>query len=189
LGARLTRKVDVRVIAATNRNLEMDVHDKTFRRDLYYRLAAFPIHIPCLRERLMDILVLAGRILADTAKGFGKEIAGFAPEALRLLAGYDWPGNVREMMNEIQRMVALAEAPLMGPELLSPRLRTRTVVGSPAGDQPLTLKDRVESLEAEILAEALARHGGNVSRVALEMGLSRVGLRAKMARYGLERQP
>ncbi|OAN49644.1 sigma-54-dependent transcriptional regulator [Magnetospirillum moscoviense] len=187
LGARLTRKVDVRVIAATNRNLEMDVADKTFRRDLYYRLAAFPIHIPSLRERPMDVPVLAGRILADTAKAFGKAISGFSPEAEGRLAGYDWPGNVREMMNEIQRMVALSEDATMGTELLSPRLQAHARPAAIDGHEPLTLKDRVEALEAQILAEALARHAGNISRVADELGLSRVGLRAKMARYGLER--
>ncbi|MBI3446724.1 MAG: sigma-54-dependent Fis family transcriptional regulator [Magnetospirillum sp.] len=191
LGARLTRKVDVRVIAATNRNLEEEVRHGHFRRDLFYRLAAFPIHLPPLRERPMDVPLLADRLLGETRKGFGRPNLRFADEAMAQLGGYDWPGNVRELQNEIQRMVALADGPRLGTDLLSPRLRARIC---PAGraladsGEPLSLKDQVEALEAGLLAEALGRHRWNISRVAEELGLSRVGLRAKLRRYGLERQ-
>ncbi|MGE4278851.1 MAG: sigma-54-dependent transcriptional regulator [Magnetospirillum sp.] len=185
LGARLTRKVDVRVIAATNRNLEQEVHDKHFRRDLYYRLAAFPIHIPPLRERPSDIAVLANRLLADTARSFGKAVKGFAPVAMARLQSYDWPGNVRELMNEMQRMVALADGPVIGPELMSPRLRQRAA--QPHAVDGGTLRDQVDALEARILSECLHRHRWNISHVAEELGLSRVGLRAKLNRHGLER--
>ncbi|MGE5546160.1 MAG: sigma-54-dependent transcriptional regulator [Solirubrobacterales bacterium] len=188
LGARMTRKVDVRVIAATNRNLEEEVRDKHFRRDLFYRLAAFPIHIPPLRERPMDVPVLAERLLAETGRGFGKPIAGFTAEAAALLRDYDWPGNVRELQNEIQRMVALAEADRLGPDLASPHIRSRScATPAPADADGRTLKEQVEALEARILADCLSSHGWNISRVADELGLSRVGLRAKMQRYGLER--
>ncbi|HSV29631.1 MAG TPA: sigma-54 dependent transcriptional regulator, partial [Candidatus Omnitrophota bacterium] len=139
LGARLTRKVDVRVIAATNRNLEEDVRDKHFRRDLFYRLAAFPIHIPPLRERPDDIPVLAERLLADVRKGFGKAVKGFGDDARVVLKSYDWPGNVRELQNEIQRMVALAESDVIGADDVSPRVRSRACPGGRAladGDQP-----------------------------------------------------
>ncbi len=190
LGARLTRRVDVRVIAATNRNLEDEVRDKHFRRDLFYRLAAFPIHLPPLRERPVDIPLLAERLLADTARSFGRPHLAFSPEAMTMLAGYDWPGNVRELQNEIQRMVALADSPHLGPDLISPRIRARACPARRAladDGQPRSLKDQVETLEAAILAESLARHRGNISRVADETGLSRVGLRAKLRRYGIER--
>lgn len=190
LGARLTRKVDVRVIAATNRTLEDEVREKHFRRDLYYRLAAFPLHIPPLRERPMDVHLLAERLLADTRKGFGKPIKGFSDEALAVLKSYDWPGNVRELQNEIQRMVALADTDTLGMELISPRIRARACPGGRAmadSSQRRTLKDQVEALEAQVLGEALSRHRWNISRVAEELGLSRVGLRAKLHRYGLER--
>ncbi|MBC7905341.1 MAG: sigma-54-dependent Fis family transcriptional regulator [Rhodospirillaceae bacterium] len=190
LGARLTRKVDVRVIAATNRNLEDEVREKHFRRDLFYRLAAFPLHIPSLRDRPMDIPVLAERLLAETRKGFGKAIKGFSDDASAVLRAYDWPGNVREMQNEIQRMVALADGDTLGLDLLSPRLRARACPGGRAladAGGMRTLKDHVEALEAKLLGEALSRHRWNISRVADEMGLSRVGLRAKLQRYGLER--
>jgi two-component system response regulator HupR/HoxA len=190
LGARLTRKVDVRVIAATNRNLDDDVRDKTFRRDLFYRLAAFPIHVPPLRERPMDIPILATRLLADIGKGFGKTISGFDDQAGAILARYDWPGNVRELMNELQRMVALAEHPVLDFDLISPKIKSRACRAGQslaAQGKAMTLKEQVEILEAGILADALARHRGNISHVADELGLSRVGLRAKIARYGLER--
>jgi two-component system response regulator HupR/HoxA len=190
LGARLTRKVDVRVIAATNRNLEEEVREKHFRRDLFYRLAAFPVHLTSLRERPMDIPVLAERLLAETARTFNKPIKGFSTDAVAVLRSYDWPGNVRELQNEIQRMVALADGPILGPELIGKRIRARAC---PAGramaedGQRRTLKEQVEVLEAAILSDALARHRWNISRVADELGLSRVGLRAKLHRYGLER--
>ncbi|MCA1908213.1 MAG: sigma-54 dependent transcriptional regulator, partial [Magnetospirillum sp.] len=185
LGARLTRKVDVRVIAATNRNLEQEVHDKLFRRDLYYRLAAFPIHIPPLRERPGDIVVLANRLLADTARSFGKNVEGFSAAALALLQSYDWPGNVRELMNEMQRMVALADGPVIGPDLTSPRLRDRPRTNPAATGG--SLRDQVDALELRILSDSLERHRWNISHVAEELGLSRVGLRAKLNRHGLER--
>lgn len=190
LGARLTRKVDVRVIAATNRNLEEEVREKHFRRDLFYRLAAFPIHIPPLRDRPMDVAVLAAQLLDDTRKSFNKPIKGFSDEAHFILKSYDWPGNVRELMNEIQRMVALADGQWLEADLISPRIRARACPGGRAladGQAGRSLKDQVEALESKLLGEALARHRWNISRVADEMGLSRVGLRAKLQRYGLER--
>ena len=191
LGGRLTRKVNVRVISATNRNLEEEVRERRFRRDLYYRLAAFPLHLPPLRERPMDIPVLASRLLAEIRGNFGKPGPGFSDEVLATLRAYDWPGNVRELQNEIQRMVALADADGLGVDLISPRILGRACPGGRVladGERRLTLKDQVEELEATLLAETMARHRWNVSRAAGELGLSRVGLRAKLQRYGLERR-
>jgi two-component system response regulator HupR/HoxA len=191
LGARLTRKVDVRVIAATNRNLEDDVRDKHFRRDLFYRLAAFPIHLPPLRDRPVDVPVLAERLLSDTRKSFRRPNLSFAAESLEVLRGYDWPGNVRELQNEIQRMVALADSARLGPDLISPRIHARAcATGHPVPEEGhgLSLKEQVEAMEARILSDSLSRHRWNISRVAEELGLSRVGLRAKLNRYGLERE-
>ncbi|PKU23118.1 sigma-54-dependent transcriptional regulator [Telmatospirillum siberiense] len=203
LGARLTRKVDVRVISATNRNLEAEVQADRFRRDLYYRLAAFRLHLPALRDRPMDVPLLAELLLDETTKAFGKVISGFSDEVQNRLKTYDWPGNVRELQNEIQRMVALAEHPVISAHLLSPALqRSQTNwEDKPSSDGPVeitagerlnggagnTLRERVETLEEEIIRDALNRHRWNISRVADELGLSRVGLRAKLQRYGLER--
>lgn len=202
LGARLTRKVDVRVISATNRNLEAEVQADHFRRDLYYRLAAFRLHLPPLRDRPMDVPLLAELLLDETTKAFGKTISGFSDEVQARLATYDWPGNVRELQNEIQRMVALAEHPVISAHLLSPALQSSLTdwggkisaeaAAASAGDRlngvaGNTLRERVETLEEEIIRDSLNRHRWNISRVADELGLSRVGLRAKLQRYGLER--
>lgn len=185
LGARLTRKVDVRVLAATNRNLEQEVAAGRFRRDLYYRLAAFPMHLPPLRERPMDIPLLARMLLTEVTTTFGKPVQDFTPEALACLRDHDWPGNVRELQNEIQRMVALCDGQYLTADLLSPHLRGHRLPKEAEGGG--SLKDRVEMFEEKIIREALARHRWNISRVADELGLSRVGLRGKLQRYGLVR--
>jgi len=186
LGAQRPRKVDVRVISATNRDLEADVRAGRFRRDLYYRLAVFPIHLPELKDRPMDIPAIASRILVEVNQSFGRRVSGFAGETLRLMMRYDWPGNVRELQNEIQRMVTLTDgdgelpAHALGPNVLNgvDGAQGTAEVGG-------TLKDRVEALESSVIAECLARLGGNISHVAAELGLSRVGLRNKIERYGL----
>ncbi|NLH83315.1 MAG: sigma-54-dependent Fis family transcriptional regulator, partial [Phyllobacteriaceae bacterium] len=190
LGAQRPRKVDVRVVAATNRNLMGEVDAGRFRRDLYYRLAAFPIHLPSLAERPMDVPAIAARILGDVNRAFHRDVAGFATETLTAMGRYDWPGNVRELANEIQRMVALSDHDgALPPDLLSSRILAAAKGGNgaiPTGERP-QLKERVETLEREVIAEALERLSGNISRVAAELGLSRVGLRAKIQRYDLRR--
>ena len=130
LGAQRARKVDVRVLSATNRDLMQEVDAGRFRRDLYYRLAAFPIHMPPLVERADDIPAIAARVLAQVNQAFGRRVAGFAPATLAAMRAHGWPGNVRELQNEIQRMVVLAETdgPL-APELLSFRDAARARPG------------------------------------------------------------
>ncbi len=189
LGTRLTRKVDVRVIAATNRTLEDEVKAGRFRQDLYYRLAAFPVRMPPLRDRPMDIPLLAHLMLNEAMKAFGKPIEGFTDGALSRLRAHDWPGNVRELQNEVQRMVALADGRRLGEELLSPALRRSGARADKVAEMMVggTLKERVEMLEEQIIRDALDQHGWNISRVAEGLGLSRVGLRAKLQRYGLEK--
>jgi two-component system response regulator HupR/HoxA len=189
LGAQRVRKVDVRVVAATNRDLEAEVRAGRFRRDLYYRLAAFPLHMPALRERPMDIPLIAGRVLADVNKAYGRAVDGIARDALDDMQRYDWPGNVRELQNEIQRMVVMTGDARLQSEDLSPRVRRS---GAPIELRSLnngggTLKHKVEALERRMISEALDRHGGNISRVAGELGLSRVGLRNKLGRYDIRR--
>ncbi len=107
LGAQRSRRVNVRVIAATNRNIEAEVAAGRFRRDLYYRIAAFPIHLPPLAERPGDIPIIAARILLEVNRAFNRRVPGFDPETLRLMQRYSWPGNIRELYNEIQRMCVL----------------------------------------------------------------------------------
>ncbi|QDL99492.1 sigma-54-dependent Fis family transcriptional regulator [Rhodopseudomonas palustris] len=189
LGAQRVRKVDVRIVAATNRDLEAEVRAGRFRRDLFYRLAAFPLHMPSLRERPMDVPLIAAKVLADVAKSYGRAVNGFTPGVLARMRHYDWPGNVRELQNEIQRMVVLTQDGWLQEADLSARIRQ--------GNEPIrlqsshhgsaTLKTNIEALERHMIIEALDRHGGNISRVAGELGLSRVGLRNKLGRYDLRK--
>lgn len=201
LGGQETERVDVRVIAATNRNLEEDVKAGRFREDLFYRLTTVTMALPALRERTMDIPVLANAFLKQCEADFGKPLAGFSQATMAALEAYDWPGNVRELHNEIKHMVVMAKAgTTIGPEALSPRLASRLapqaaletpephsagVAHSLLSADEGSLKERIEALEARILCETLNRHRWNKSRAARELGLSRVGLRAKLDRYGI----
>jgi two-component system response regulator HupR/HoxA len=192
LGSNTRRSVDVRVLAATHRNLKDEVRAGRFRQDLYFRLATFSIAIPPLRERRDDIPVLAQALLDDAMRSLGKTVRGFTQEALACLQAYDWPGNVRELQNEVKRMLVLASADVLGAELISPHILRGTtedateVLDLLAGSQG-SLKERMESLEARIVKETLIRHRWNKTRAAQELGLSRVGLRSKLERYGLEK--
>jgi two-component system, NtrC family, response regulator HupR/HoxA len=200
LGANRRRQVDVRVVAATNRDLEREIREGRFRADLYYRLAGIRVHLPTLRERPMDIPAIALGILDEACRTFAKRVHGFTDEALECLAAYRWPGNVRELQNEVQRLVVLADGPMIGADLLDGRiLRAVPVPASDPGGLEAEdgceapgalppsglLKDRVEALEARVLRETLIRHRWNKTQAADELGLSRVGLRSKMERYGL----
>ena len=187
LGAQRVRKVDVRVIAATNRDLEAEVRAGRFRRDLFYRLAAFPIHMPALRQRPDDIPLIAAKILADVNVIFHRAVASITSDALAAMQSYDWPGNVRELQNEIQRMVVLTDRDDLGIANLSPRIRARSAASGTDGPDGGTLKAQVEELERSILSGALTRCNGNISRISEELGLSRVGLRNKIERYGLRK--
>jgi two-component system, NtrC family, response regulator HupR/HoxA len=189
LGAQRVRKVDVRVVSATNRDLEAEVEAGRFRRDLYYRLAAFPVHMPALRERPMDIRLIAEGVLEAVKTSFNRPNLRFSPVVLENFVRYHWPGNVRELQNEIQRMAVLAD----GDEL-----RTVPLLGKPnargSAPQPngklngtTTLKDKVEDLEKSVIINYLEKFDGNISRVASELGLSRVGLRNKLSRYDLRK--
>jgi two-component system response regulator HupR/HoxA len=192
LGSNRPVHVDVRVIAATNRDLEEDVRTGRFREDLYYRLATISLHVPPLRDRPMDLPLLARRLLENSARSLDKAVDGFSDEALAGLAAYTWPGNVRELQNEILRMVALAGTAKLGADLLSPRIvggQDKVVPSAPESTLDGLnggLRERMEQLEQQVLQQAMRRHRGNKSRAARELGLSRVGLRAKLVRYGLE---
>ncbi len=192
VGSNRRRKVNVRVVAATNRDLEEEVRAGRFRQDLYYRIATFTITMPPLRERPEDIPLLAEHILVEAMAHLGKQVRGFTPEALECLQNYHWPGNVRELQNEVKRMLVLAAEDWLGAELISPHV-LRAAPSEVEADLAVletatgTLKERIEALEARILKETLIRHRWNKTRAAQELGLSRVGLRSKLERYGLEK--
>ena len=193
VGDNRPRKIDVRVISATNRSLESAVAEEGFREDLYYRLSTFPIHLPALRERSEDIGPIAVRMLGDVAKKYEKRIDGLSADALALLERHDWPGNVRELQNEIERACALTpnDQPIL-PEQLSPKLtgkrgtvtapsRTQTDEASALG----SLRDARAAFEADFIRRTLQAQDGNITHAARAMGLSRVALQKKMKDYGL----
>lgn len=182
LGSNRAQSVDVRVIAATNRDLTEEVRAGRFREDLYYRLATIPMWVPPLRERPMDIPLLAQAILTQAAKELGCKATGFTPELLDHLVARPWPGNVRELQNEIRRMLVMSDGPLLGMETLAYGLSGPTPKG-----QSDDLRSRVKAVEAEALRQAMARHRGNLSRAAAELGLTRLGLRNKLDRLGVTR--
>ena len=193
VGANETRHVDVRIIAATHRDIEEDVRRGVFREDLYYRLAVAPIAIPPLRERPDDIEALALALLDRAMARFGKPVRGFTPEAMACLQAYSWPGNIRELDNEVVRMLIMADGDELSAALIAPHILQRLPDEGPADPtadalmgESGTLKERVERMEARILRETLIRRRWNKSRAAEELGLSRVGLRAKLERYGLD---
>lgn len=150
------------------------------------------LELPALTQRREDIPILANAFLDRAVEAFDKPVEGFSPEAIECIQAYAWPGNVRELQNEIRRMLVLSEEPVLGADLLNPRVLRACVDGETApliaqmADLQGTLKERVEQLERQILRETLIRHRWNKSRAARELGLSRVGLRAKIERYALE---
>jgi two-component system, NtrC family, response regulator HupR/HoxA len=193
LGSDTTQNCSVRIIAASNCPLHALVSSGKFRQDLYFRLKGFELEVPPLRDRPDDIPVLAEFFAAKHSNAISRKILGISASALEKFAGFDFPGNVRELENEIRRMVALAEdgeyltTANMSPVILAapPRRLQRAPNGYVA--QGATLKDKVENLEKHVLQEVLVRHRWNQSRAANELGLSRVGLANKIKRYGLER--
>lgn len=192
LGEHQRRKVNVRVVASTNRDLEEEVRAGRFRQDLYFRLAEVTLELPALERRAMDIPVLAEDFLQKSAAEFEKPVKGFTEEALDCMRRYCWPGNVRELQNEIRRMLVLAEGEWLSADLLSPRVLRAAPVEEVAETEVLacldgTLKERIETLEKRILRETLIRHRWNKSQASRELGLSRVGLRSKLERYGLNK--
>jgi Nif-specific regulatory protein len=187
------RKVDVRVISATNRNLTVEVAERRFREDLYYRLVAFPIRLPPLRTRREDIPLLAQRFVAAAAERHRKRIPGIEPAAIDRLVRFDWPGNVRELRNEIERAVALArDGEAIAPSHLSEKLLATAEVpaeaaalGAPAATGGAALLRARAAFEARYIGEVLRQQKGNVSHAAKALGLSRVMLQRKMKVYGL----
>ncbi len=187
VGAQRNERTDVRVIVATNRDLEAMVREGRFRQDLFYRLAVVRVHLPPLRERLEDIPLLVRHFLQVWQGRAGIKANNITPDALARLCAYAWPGNVRELENEIGRAAAFASATISSADLSSHIAgggADRTAL-EPAGND-LRLKPQVERLEKTLLREALARCDGNQTRAAEGLGLSRFGLQKKLKRYGME---
>jgi len=186
VGATAEKQVDVRIICATNRDLSAEVEKGTFRQDLYYRLMVFPIKLPPLRDRREDIPTLAAHFLKRYAGEYRLEIPGFTQDALDALSSYNWPGNIRELENEVQRLVIQAE-PAHWIEItdLSPRLRKVEGTVTRIAPKQGTLKEMMEQVERWLITEALRDHGNNKTKTAVTLGITREGLHKKLAKFGV----
>ncbi len=179
VGENRSRPVDVRVVAATNRNLAGEVASGRFRQDLYYRLRVIELRVPPLRERTDDILPLARVFLAETARRMGRKLTGFAPRAADQLLRHDWPGNVREVQNAVEHAVALAAGSRVDAEDLPEELRAALPRPRPVGrTRPL------EDVEREYILAAVDAAGGNRTRAAAELGIGLATLKRKLKQYG-----
>ena len=191
LGSDKTEISSVRIIAASNRPMKALVASGRFRQDLYFRLKGFELEVPPLRDRPDDITALAEFFAAKHSDAIGRNILGISANVIAKLVAFDFPGNVRELENEIRRMVALAQdGEYLTTQTMSPAILTappRPAAKRPSGfiAEGATLKEKVESLEKQLVGEVLLRHRWNQSRAAEELGLSRVGLANKIKRYGL----
>jgi Nif-specific regulatory protein len=183
VGGNQTIKVDVRVIAATNRDLEKLMEEGKFRQDLYYRLNVFPIHIPPLRERRTDIPDLANFFVEKYSKANGKFVRRLSTPAIDMLMSYHWPGNVRELENVIERAVLLTTDDVIHGHHLPPTLQTAEASNTPMSG---TLEATLAQVEKEMLVEALKKNRGNKAAAARELGITEriMGLRVK--HYGID---
>lgn len=182
VGENRTRQIDVRVLAATHHDLERDVRAGTFREDLYYRLNVLAIEVPPLRERCEDIPVLARAFLDRFNASKGKVVAGFSDAALDALQSYRFPGNIRELENEVERAHALTLAGAeIAPECLSPRV----VGANRSSGSSQCLRDRLDEFEASVIRRTLAEHAGNRTHTAAALGVSRGTLIQKLSRFGI----
>ena len=181
VGGEETIEVDVRLIAATNRDLKEAIAKGVFREDLYYRLNVVNIHVPPLRERKEDIPLLVAAFLKEFSQENGKLIDGIDPKARLALYNYSWPGNVRQLRNSIESAVVLSKTATITLEDLPPNIR-----GETGGDSlRLPLGTRLAEVEKEVIRSTLAREGGNKSRTAEILGIGRKTLHRKIEEYGL----
>jgi nitrogen regulation protein NR(I) len=200
VGGIKTLRVDVRLIAATNRDLKALIAEGKFREDLYYRLAVVPIVLPPLRDRREDIPLLVRHFVEKYDQRLGKKVAGIEDEALQLLLGYSWPGNIRELENLMERSVLFADGPLIQASALPDSLRERGPqaavpiaavgpLGAIAAPSGASMKEIVRQaqaeLEKELITRALEETGGNVTRAAKRLQISRKSLQVKMKELGL----
>jgi two-component system response regulator HupR/HoxA len=189
VGSDKVLKVDVRILAASNRNLEAMVREGTFREDLYYRLAVLRVDLPALRERGEDIPLLAESLLGRAAREAGLPAPGLPHEVLAALARHNWPGNVRELENEMRRLAVLAQGVAALSDLSQAIQKssgerssiTLPLRGQDGGD----IREAVADLERRSIEVALAEAKGNKSRAARTLGISRFSLQRKLSKYGI----
>ena len=190
VGDHRERKVNVRLVAATNADLEEEIASGRFMSDLLYRIEVIPIHVPPLRERMEDIPLLVGHFVAQYARRYLRAMEGISPEAMRALMGYHWPGNIRELKNCLARAVILSKKSYLPLEALPTKIGKQTYpIEGPFGAeipndpslQGLTLRD----MELDLIISTMKRCHGNKTLAAKVLGISRKGLYEKMARLGI----
>jgi len=195
VGDTVEHEVDIRLIAATNRDLLEMVRQQTFREDLFYRLNVLPVHIPPLRERPGDIPRLAMTFLERYHKTYQFKAKYFAPEAMALMESYPWPGNVRELKNVVERIAIMCDSEMIRPHHMPPEMQRIQVRPTPASiprtwEEFRALKRQacestIQELECQFIMEALERSGGNVSKAAQDVGMQRTNFHALMRKYRL----
>jgi DNA-binding NtrC family response regulator len=194
-------KVDVRLVAATNRNLQVEVEEGRFREDLFYRLNVVPIHLPPLRDRPGDIPLLVEHMLERFNGRLKKNVKSLSPEAEAAFKAYSWPGNVREMENVLERLVLFCEGEEIGVDLLPEELKSggsgaTSVSAAPRLDRDLTgrvsmkelVRETTAQLEKELIIQALEQTHGNVTRAAQLLMISRKSLQNKMKEFNLREE-
>ena len=185
VGGTKTIELNVRVISASNRDLESMVVDGGFRQDLYYRLVVFPIELPPLRLRSEDVPLLAEHFIQKYARDAGRRVSGVSPAAMEALKAHGWPGNVRELENIIHRSLLITDGPVIGIGDLPPGLGTGPVAPTLAEAAPISVAMSLDELEKTAIEKSLKRHGGNLSDVARQLGIGRSTLYRKLEQYGL----
>ncbi len=189
VGGATTLKVDVRIVAATNQDLDALVKSGRFRQDLFYRLHVFPVHVPPLRERSDDIPHLISHFIEKRKESVHKEIAGISPQATASLMAYDWPGNIRELENVVQRMMITAKGDFLDVADLPGELRGMKEELVTVGNSLKRIaKESAGIIEKKTIVDALAKWGGNVTRAAKALGISRATLQNKMKQFNLKRK-
>ena len=184
VGSSVTRTTRARIIAASNRDLETAVADGRFRADLYYRLNVFPIHIPPLRERGADVMLLADHFIQSYSKEFGKDVSRMDTSAIDMFMAYHWPGNVRELENAIERAVLLAKDGVIRSHLLPPSLQMKTMESRSLARGKL--EQLVASYEMEIIVDAIKDAGGNQTRAAELLETTKRIIQYKIRKYGID---
>jgi len=185
IGGKRAKKIDVRIIAATNKNLEEAVKEKTFRNDLYYRLNVFSIRIPTLRERKQDIKELADYFITTNNISIQKKIEGIDEEVYQVLVNYDWPGNVRELENVIERAVNLTQGKYLKITDLSPQI-IKNNPNSSNSFQSVEIASTIKTLELEAIISTLEKNNGNIKKTAAELGIGRRTLYRRLEKYAID---
>lgn len=180
VGGREPIQIDVRIIAATNRNLEEEIEKERFRPDLFYRLSVIPINLPPLREREQDIFTLANHFLNKFNLEHERKIKGFSREATKLIQDYSWPGNIRELENKVKRAVIMTKNAVIIPEDFNLKFKE-------SHQERMNLRKAVEEFEENCIRQALLKNDGNVSRTAQELGINRTTFYDMLNRYNIDR--